>query len=897
MQPERSNERGPRDEVTPRRPAASRNYLSYLCGLRQAEKSGLLTITNGSTTRSFLIDRGILRAVGSAEPVTYYRGLVLGLEKIKERKLDKLLRSNAGQGVFLPELVAREGLASREVVAQLLEVTAARELIARGQKRGATIQFSTEARELPVALGAGSREWTLTIDLAELVLETCRDRGQGEDLIADRLPGEDTVFLTVPGADGELADTTLEVLKSVDGRSPVAEIVGRAGRSRFEVLSALLLLECYGSIRRANPEELALLADRFRSEGRADKALELYLAAEKAGVEREDLSLTVGRSYELMGDQPRAVLRYLEHATIERGTKDPEGTLEVLRRVLDLDKENLEARNRVLVLLKRMGSVDDLVVEYRAYAQIARSRGDEAGAADALEQVIALGRGDEALFTELTSLLSKSGNPTEAVNRFRRLASEHASRWSASAARQLHEHLGRLEPESLDIKVELARALEEEGRKDAALVVYEEILGRRADEDLTNTGKRGRIEFAASRLLERNSTHLPALETLADLALARQDGESGRDHLRTLARLYGEAGALGEQRRTLERLWELGEGDFETILQLARSQAEGGAPGLAVETLLTLARRAEKAQNDEDLLRAAGEALVWNPLSIEARELRAGAWRRAKDGARLLEELESLSRLTEISGDREIQERTLVQMIDLNPRLADPRWRLAGLLQETNREAEAVEQWSELAKVEDRAGNQGRAEEACDRILRLVPGHPQAARMRESLRGQNPLLLPDTSREEALQARIRDLENSLKDRIEALADRLVEPATERTLSVPSVELEVIEPIREPIRESSCEPTFEPVRESTRELDGPDLAALASAARQLKAANSGGPAPELSEPQKPEVASPGPESSSNPSRPDQEVGEGFEEPSERPGEGIGSIVERLKNLRG
>ncbi len=827
------------------RAGSSRNALSVLFSLHKERKTGILTVTNGSSRRAFSIKDGILNMIWVPDNPGYFRTLVLGVEKLKEKKLTRLLRDEHARASFLPEAVSAAGLVPATVLKRLLRETASREIISRSQQKNASLLFEPGSSDLRF-LGSRVEKWELGIDLIELVVEASRKKGLVEESLADVLVNRELILTRAAKKTGQgLSEETEKVLAQVTGRLSVGELIQSEIMPSFDLWVLLTRMEAEGLVRRLTASETVSVAECYRKEGRTDKALHLYLAAEEMGASNSDLTLTIGRTFDLMGDGIQAIERYLDYACPQTMETSPDAALEVLRQVLVLDRENVEARQRLIVLLERKGAKDDLVVEYRGLAQVCRESGRLPEALNALERVVALGKGDGALFAEMAALASAGGGSRDAIPIFRKMASEYAGSLPATAARQLHEYLSQLEPDAVDVKVELGRALEKEGRSDAAHRVYLEILEHHTTPGAsTPQSMMARLQFAAERVLASDPVHEGALSFLAELSARENDQAGARALFGRLAKLHGDAGDAQARAEALSRLVELGEEDTAVLRDLARAQVTCGREDLAVKTLVSLA---DSLLSSNELVEAQGiyeEVLQVSPFEMQAHRMLVSCLSRSGDRRRLVPCLEDLARLACLTQDHEAQVEALTRLIELEPRKLSWRSELARVFEVTGREDELVHLLLDLGRAEDLAGNRGYAMAACEWILRVIPGHTQASTLLSSLQksssGSTGYLLPDGGQDEALTARISELEDSLKSRLEEISNRIPDERASG-LSSPPVTLPSDEqgfssreekPI--PSKPSPQVPVDDEVgKREIPETKGPDIGSIVEQLKQMR----------------------------------------------------------------
>ena len=322
----------------------------------------------------------------------------------------------------------------------------------------------------------------------------------------------------------------------------------------------------------------------------------------------QDESELLGRIYDELGDQPRA--------------------LEAFRRTLARNPRALEIRERVIRLLAQQGELDAAIAEYRKLVSAAPR--EPRFVIELSKLLLESGKRDEAL-----RLLDQTGarNPSDA--RIHRSLLEVYARWNETArATQTLARLSRIEPEDPSHFVALGEQLLEQGDQEGALAVWRKILAlpgdkARAHATMATTyldhdmAARALPEYEAAVKLEPESIeYLRGLaETLEKLQRSSEAAErwqqvltlttdraQKREARRRVVRLWALAGDLPRRIAELERAFTGGEG------AAAKPDAEAGR--FLAEGYRALASGRRRAQGDPRNLDAA-ERVLARVLEIE----------------------------------------------------------------------------------------------------------------------------------------------------------------------------------------------------------------------------------------------------------------------------------------
>jgi tetratricopeptide (TPR) repeat protein len=128
------------------------------------------------------------------------------------------------------------------------------------------------------------------------------------------------------------------------------------------------------------------LAEAYVRDGFNVKAIAIYRKISKVDPNAVDTLLKLAELYQLQGLSREAREQYLTAADFFKKRNQAERALEVLRKVVHLDPENLNFRNRLATECEQMGKREDAAQAYLESAQILLRRDDQAAAESALKK-------------------------------------------------------------------------------------------------------------------------------------------------------------------------------------------------------------------------------------------------------------------------------------------------------------------------------------------------------------------------------------------------------------------------------------------------------------------------------------------------------------------------------
>ena len=132
------------------------------------------------------------------------------------------------------------------------------------------------------------------------------------------------------------------------------------------------------------------LAEAYVREGFNVKAIAIYRKISKVDPNSIDTLLKLAELYQLQGLSREAREQYLQAAEFFKKRNQTERVLEVLRKLVQLDPENINFRNRLAAECEQAGKREDAAKAYLESAEILLRRDDQAAAEPALKKAAEL---------------------------------------------------------------------------------------------------------------------------------------------------------------------------------------------------------------------------------------------------------------------------------------------------------------------------------------------------------------------------------------------------------------------------------------------------------------------------------------------------------------------------
>ena len=302
--------------------------------------------------------------------------------------------------------------------------------------------------------------------------------------------------------------------KALKEYTRLLRVDGADARLRLEVGDAH---RRWGEIEEAI-EQYTCVAVQYCDEGFDARAVAVYKQILNLAPKRHVARVALADLYKRMGLQAEAIAALQTAADGYESEGQQAEVLELLRKLAQLDPENVTSRSRVAEMLAANGREADAVEEYRGAAEVLAARGETEQAAEQLERALALAPQDAAVLVALATNARASGAPEGAVEWASR-ALEHAE--TEPALELLCDVYRELDdPESLaDATRRLAKCYRDRGDEDAARGIMQRLpeggAVSEAGEPDAGDGETGADWFGDPEDLTREASEAPAAAVAA----------------------------------------------------------------------------------------------------------------------------------------------------------------------------------------------------------------------------------------------------------------------------------------------------------------------------------------------------------------------------------------------
>jgi tetratricopeptide (TPR) repeat protein len=304
------------------------------------------------------------------------------------------------------------------------------------------------------------------------------------------------------------------------------------------------------------------LAEAYVRDGIVLKAIAIYKKIVKLEPDSVDPLLKLVELYQTQRLAREARDLYYQVAECYKKKKQTDKALETLRKVVQLDIENVPARVRLAAFCEEIGRKDEATQVYLETAQLAFGRGDLAAAQVTLKKVqeldpdnprILLLRAREALATkhpeEVEAILSAIPGLKDDPTGRSLLLDSYLSTQQMEKAEKLVPDLFRANPTDFSLVASFVLACVQVDEFDTA----SRVLSGLADE-LIKQGNTSSLMESLRLIWSKSPQHLPTLELIYRICDEREEEYALPEILEALGHAYVQCGQLEKAEQAFQRL-------------------------------------------------------------------------------------------------------------------------------------------------------------------------------------------------------------------------------------------------------------------------------------------------------------------------------------------------------
>ncbi|NDQ57833.1 MAG: tetratricopeptide repeat protein [Acidipila sp.] len=304
------------------------------------------------------------------------------------------------------------------------------------------------------------------------------------------------------------------------------------------------------------------LAQVFLEEGFITKAIAIYKKIAKLSPDALAPLERLSELYVQQGVMSEARPIYIQIAEAHLRTKHPEKAVEVLRRLLDLEPDNLRVQMRLAELYQTIGQKSEAAHAYTVAAHRVFEKGEHDAALALLDRAIELDKANPRSIMLKARVVAAMGRPADGAKLLETLPDAEQGEATTTLLLELYQQAGHparaveiakkvlaASPEKFELGLHLINSLLEAGEPDQALGLADTIRV-----PMTEAGEKDRLAQVLGSLAERLPKRLEPREWL--VVLYQESSDSFR-LIEALDQLGDTAVSAGELERAQEVFTQL----------------------------------------------------------------------------------------------------------------------------------------------------------------------------------------------------------------------------------------------------------------------------------------------------------------------------------------------------
>lgn len=693
--------------------------------LANNKRTGVLVVKSGERQRGVRFESGSVRMVIEPDNPRFL--------------LEALIRSQQADHETLRELAPVDGfsyselmLASGAVVDEQLNVAYEFHVYESGCELFTwdpiECEFlETEPGDEPPSPWSGpDLDHVVTVNPNALVMEACRrldEAGVLGEAIASENDIPSIVGLLPLDETGEGTDPAVQMVADLcDGVRDVVEVLEHVALSRFEAKMILAELCANGVLRFLTMEEMLQVARdlmkvdsgiRLTSEEKTRKLIRLYERVEERGYTNPQLTVWLGRAYEMAGRDSDAIERYISvgRQALEGGRA--RDAVEVLARAINLTPGNQELQ--ALLVDAYLQDRDNEQAEEIA-VNIVNGLRDAGQPDEAMRLAKAMKQADpsnERVLQPLAELHLESGDRTSAILEYEELAGSLQAKGRPAEAAAVFEKILELDYFHLMAHFRLAETLHEMGRTSDAVSRYKKLADMLADTEMGESINWMFLIKTYESIAEIEVDNVPAKEWLAATYLEQERQPEAMRHLQAIVAVLRGQPAHPSLASALKTLVTLRPSDMTARKLYAATLNQRGEPHLAVTQYLALAELSVTLEEYESARKALETAAVITPGDLGVHKGFAELYGQLGEQQLAAAKLRDVGYLLRACGDLVGAEATFQRAIELEPGQRLCLLELAQSYASRGDKAAASRLYQSLATWAEANGDYGIAWSAC----------------------------------------------------------------------------------------------------------------------------------------------------------------------------------------
>ena len=555
--------------------------------------TGTLTLQGAGVQKHIYFEDGDIRFFSHGKPTTPRIGeMLVRSGRLAEEDVQSALAESKESGKLLGQILVEGGKISEDDITAVLKMKVCEEIYEL---------FAWDSGEFEFHLGSCSdevfdalqRSVQIHVSTNGVIMEGLRRLDEWQR-IHTRIRTENEFFIAAPEAASSADDPDRrEILQLLDGKSNIGDISRSYPGAKFELFKTIYDLLEEGAARPLTAKELEIDADAYAEEREYPEAAACLRFATELEPEAAELFTKLGDMLAQFYQEKEAHRCFLRALELHVAAEDWDGAGRAAERLpanADLEIDEIE---RILETFIHLKLIKKALWAGQQLATRLQKEGETQHAAEVLDRLVAVDPNDLNLRVQIAKLLAQVGETDRATEYYEEVASTLESQKKIKDQVKILRIVSELHPNRSDLK-----------QKIASLVSLQEKLEKRRKQRMTAAGigaillVTGAItpiiyEVKARELFE----HAGRLEAMS---LGGGDFTEVRAAYEAVLQGYGLSTKADDAKLALERLASIATGLDKTI----QAQKEGRIKEreeqrkeleASIETLLAEARAAEEA--------------------------------------------------------------------------------------------------------------------------------------------------------------------------------------------------------------------------------------------------------------------------------------------------------------
>ncbi len=247
----------------------------------------------------------------------------------------------------------------------------------------------------------------------DIFLEAMRKLGRW-DLVQENYPSLLDIYYATPSGmryynDPETYESEIAIIKRMDGRLDLDEVIEAVPMSPFDALQVIQILAYQQDIQPLSPIQMFQLGVEASDRGEFSKGARIFQRAIDLGLDDFDIQFRLGQAYEASGDTAAARERYLDFAEKCVGQSRRRDAIRALQRVAEITPLDIDVQRSLAELLIEDGRQEEAIVQGLTAAESLAAAGSQREALGHLLFIRDCGLQERQLSSKIIALAEQCG--------------------------------------------------------------------------------------------------------------------------------------------------------------------------------------------------------------------------------------------------------------------------------------------------------------------------------------------------------------------------------------------------------------------------------------------------------------------------------------------------------